>query len=72
MVGYIAMQRHTRFQELHRNITKIEDEKKNGKMGDLDHYSAIGPISPDFFLLKSRLREVKLLRLDRRLAGASW
>jgi hypothetical protein len=61
-MGFIALQRQTIRSKTAQGTTKI-------KLGG--YHSAMGPISPDFFLVNNRLRDVKLLRFDSRLVEAS-
>jgi hypothetical protein len=50
---------------------RTKDGTRNNKDQTRGYHSAMGPISPDFFLVNSRLRDEKLLRFDSRLVDAS-
>lgn len=50
---------------------RTKDGTRDNKDQTRGYHSAIGPISPDFFLVNSRLRDEKLLRLESRLFEAS-
>ena len=50
---------------------RTKDGTRDNKDQTRGYHSAIGPISPDFFLVNSRLRDEKLLRLESRLFEVS-